>query len=217
LGLRRRAQLALSGLARHVLNSYGANVLASIIAQTSQAVGDVDSASQSFELWELSRKVNSSPMVNAAFDEGVDGLLGRLRASNAPDATRFLEDWHAFIGRWGLVGPTVWEFRSPTYRTHPEIALRVLDRARQTPDSSAPGVRAERLIAERETAIAEIADRLAGNADAQGQFIGARTGHPCGSVGSRRDTAHQGWHDRDRRRQHRHGHRALSRQAGDSD
>ncbi len=171
---------------RHVLNSYGANVLASVIAQISQAagaselaarvtsaVGDIDSASQSFELWELSRKVQSSPTVSAAFDEGVEGLLERLRASNATDATRFLENWHAFIGRWGFVGPSVWEFRSPTYRTHPEIALRMLDRARQAPDLSAPGVRAERLIAERETAITEIADRLAGNADAQGQFIGA--------------------------------------------
>jgi pyruvate,water dikinase len=171
---------------RHVLNSYGANVLASVIAQICQAanaadlapkvtaaVGDVDSASQSLELWDLSRQVRSAPAVHAAFDRGVDGLLGRLRASGDPGARHFLDRWDAFIDRWGFIGPSVWEFRSPTYRTDPEIPLRMLDRARQASDSSAPSVRAATLIAERESAIAEIASRLAGNAEVQGQFMGA--------------------------------------------
>jgi pyruvate,water dikinase len=171
---------------RHVLNSYGANVLASVIAQVCQAVGamelaakvtaavgDIDSASQSFELWDLSRQVRSSPAVGAAFDRGVDGLLERLRASGDPGAKRFVEHWDAFLDRWGFLGPSVWEFRSPTYRTHPEIPLRMLDRARRAPDSSAPSVRAAALIAERESAIAEIARRLAGNSEAHAQFMGA--------------------------------------------
>ena len=93
---------------------------------------------QSFELWELSRHVQSSPVLAAAFDQGVDGLLDRLRASADPAAKRFLAQWDAFIDRWGFVGPNVWEFRSPTYRTDPEIPLRMLDRARQAPDSSSP-------------------------------------------------------------------------------
>jgi pyruvate,water dikinase len=171
---------------RHVLNSYGANVLTSVIAQICQAtdasdlaskvtsaIGDVDSASQSFELWELSRQVKSSPVVSAAFDQGVEGLLGRLRASGDPVAKRFLGQWDAFIDRWGFIGPSVWEFRSPTYRTNPEIPLRMLDRARQAPDSGAPAARSATLIAEREAAIAEIAGRLAGNTEVQGQFMGA--------------------------------------------
>ena len=173
-------------LKRHVLNTYGADVLASVIVQICQAIGagdlapkvtaaigDVDSASQSFELWELSRQVKSSPVVAAAFDQGVDGLLDRLRASRDPAAKDFLAQWDAFIGRWGFIGPSVWEFRSPTYGTNPEIPLRMLDRARQTPDSSAPSARAATLVAERESAIAEIARRLAGNAQVQGQFMGA--------------------------------------------
>ncbi len=173
-------------LKRHALNTYGANVLTGMIAQICQtvgaselaarvtsAVGDVDSAVQSFALWELSRQVKSSPAVTAAFDQGVDGLLDRLRASSDPGAKRFLERWDAFIDRWGFLGPSVWEFRSPTYRTHPEIPLRMLDRARRAPDSSSPNARIATLIAEREAAIAEIARRLAGNAEAQGQFMGA--------------------------------------------
>jgi pyruvate,water dikinase len=171
---------------RHVLNTYGGNVLCSIVAQISQAVGagdlasrataavgDIESARQSFELWELSRLVRSSPMLAAAFDRGVEGLLDRLRTSSDALAKSFVAQWDAFIGRWGFIGPNVWEFRSPTYGTNPEIPLRMLDRARQAPDASAPSARSASLVAEREAAITGIAGRLAGNAEAQGQFLAA--------------------------------------------
>lgn len=173
-------------LKRHVLNTYGSNVLIGTIAQICQAVGvselaarvtsalgDVDSAVQSFELWELSRQVKSSPVVSAAFDQGVVGLHERLRVSAEPQVKRFLAQWDAFLDRWGFLGPSVWEFRSPTYRTHPEIPLRMLDRARQAPDSSSPKARAAALIAEREAAIAEVSGRLTGNAEMRGQFMAA--------------------------------------------
>jgi rifampicin phosphotransferase len=173
-------------LKRHLLNTYGSNVLIGTIAQICQAVGaselaaritsavgDVDSAVQSFELWELSRQVKFSPLVSAAFDQGVEGLLDRLCASAAPEAKRFLAQWGSFIGRWGFLGPSVWEFRSPTYRTHPEMPLRMLERARQAPDSASPNARSAALIAEREAAIADISGRLTGNAQVQGQFMGA--------------------------------------------
>jgi phosphohistidine swiveling domain-containing protein len=173
-------------LKRHALNTFSASVLTGMIAQICQtagaselaaritsAIGDVDSAVQSFELWELSRQVKSSPAVAAAFDQGVGGLLDRLRASGDPEAKRFLERWDAFTDRWGFLGPSVWEFRSPTYRTHPEIPLRMLDRARRAPDSLSPSARAATLIAQREAAIAEIARRLAGNAEVQDRFTAA--------------------------------------------
>jgi pyruvate,water dikinase len=171
---------------RHLLNTYGCNVLTSVIAQLCQAagasdlaakvtaaVGDVDSAWQSFELWELSRKINASPVLGTAFDRGVDGLLERLRVSGDAAAETFLAAWDAFLDHWGFIGPNVWEFRSPTYRTNPEIALRMLDRVRRAADAAAPEGRSATLIAEREAAIAEVARRLAGDAQAQGQFIGA--------------------------------------------
>ena len=173
-------------LRRHMVNTHGSNVLTGVIAQFCQAVGagelaakitagvgDVDSAGQSFDLWELSRQVKASPVVSTAFDKGVDGLLGRLRTSADPETKHFLEQWDAFIDRWGFLGSDVWEFRSSTYRTDPEMVLRMLNRTRRAPDSSAPKARAATLIAEREAAIAEIAARLAGDAAAQGQFTGA--------------------------------------------
>jgi rifampicin phosphotransferase len=173
-------------LQRHLVNTFGCNVLTGLIAQMCQAVGagdlaskvtaglgDIDSASESFELWELSRMAKSSPVVSAAFDRGVEGLLDRLRASTEPAARSFLAQWDAFINHWGFIGPSVWELRSPTYRTNPEIALRMLDRARQAPDSSSPATRSAELVAEREAAIVEIAGRLAGDAEARDKFIGA--------------------------------------------
>ncbi len=171
---------------RHVLNSRGANVLTSVIAQICQAVGasdlaakvsaavgDIDSAVQSFELWEISRLIRASPELTAAFGQGVDGLLRRLRASGEQAAKVFLGAWDAFIERWGFTGPSVWELRSPTYRSQPEIVLRMLDRARQAPDAASPQVRSTQRAAEREAAVAEVVQRLAGNAEMVGRFTAA--------------------------------------------
>jgi phosphohistidine swiveling domain-containing protein len=171
---------------RHLLNTYGCNVLTSMIAQICaaagasdrvsraiSAIGDVDSTLQAVELWELSRSVRSSPALTAAFDEGVEGLLDRLRVLAGPAAGGFLAQWDAFIDHWGIIGPNVWEFRSPTYRSDPGIALRMLDRARRAPDSSSPAARSSTSSAEREAAIADVAGLLAGNAEMQRQFMGA--------------------------------------------
>jgi pyruvate,water dikinase len=171
---------------RHMINTYGCNVLMGTIAQISQAlgashlaakvtaaVGDVDSASQSFDLWDVSRQVSSSPVLGAAFDQGVDGLLGRLRAASDPAAKSFLARWDAFIDRWGFIGPSVWELRSPTYRTNPEIPLRMLDRTRRAPDASSPAARSAALIKEREEAIAEIAGRVKDKPEVRAQFMAA--------------------------------------------
>jgi pyruvate,water dikinase len=171
---------------RHVLNIYGCNALMGIIAQASQAagaahlaakvtaaVGGVESARQSFDLWELSREVASSPVCSAAFDQGVHGLLDRLRASADPGAQTFLRRWAQFIERWGFMGPSIWELRSATYRTDPEIALRMLGLARHAPDVSSPAARAATLAAERDTAIAEVDRRLADDPPRRGQFAEA--------------------------------------------
>lgn len=171
---------------RHVRNTYGGNVLTSVIAQVSAAVGagelaatvtaavgDVESAGQAFDLWNLSRVVKASPVLTAAFDAGVEGLLDRLRATGEPDAGRFLDAWDTFIARWGFLGLSVWEFRSPTYATDPGMPLRMLDRARQAPDEASPDARAAHFAAEREAAVTEIQRRLSGNPAVLGQFTGA--------------------------------------------
>lgn len=176
---------------RHVLNSSGANVLTGVIGQVCQgvgatslapkvtaALGDVDSAQQSFELWDLSRMVQASAVLTAAFDGGVDGLLDRLRAVNDPAARDFLARWDALIERWGFVGPSAYELRSLTYRSEPAIPLRMLDRARRVPDSAAPAGRAAEMAAEREAAIVEMGRRLAGAPDVRDRFLAAARSDP---------------------------------------
>jgi pyruvate,water dikinase len=171
---------------QHLPVLFGSDVLVSLIAQTCQAVGasaltanvaagigGIDSAGQSFDLWDLSRVIRSSSVVAAAFDAGAGGALDRLRGSGDPGVQRFLQGWDDFIRRWGYFGPNAWEFRSSTYRTCPELALRMLERARRAPDESSPYTRAATLAAERESAIADVAARLAGDARAQGQFVAA--------------------------------------------
>lgn len=173
--------------ATHIVNLYSANIVAGLIAQVGAAVGagelvarvtaglgDVDSAEQSFDLWRLSRTVRNSPVVGAEFDKGVDGLLSRLEAaSDHPEVQAFRKEWDAFIGAWGFLGPSVWEFRSPTYGSNPEIPLRMLDHARAVTDDRSPQHRTAHVVAEREAAVAEIAKRLEGDPATQGQFLAA--------------------------------------------
>lgn len=171
--------------ATHIVHLYASNIIAGLIAQVGAAVGagdlvakvtaglgEVDSAQQSFDLWRLSRTVRESPAVSAAFDEGVSGLLERLRADGGDGARAFLAEWDRFIAAWGFLGPSVWEFRSPTYSANPEIPLRMLDHARKVGDENAPEVRTAHLADDRKAAIAEIARRLEGS-EVQAQFLAA--------------------------------------------
>lgn len=174
--------------ATHIVHLYAANIVTGLIAQVGAAVGagdlvakatsglgEVDSAQQSYDLWNLSRVVRNSPAVTAEFGKGVDGLLDRLRSAE-PDGDdgvkSFLAGWEQFLSDWGFLGPSVWEFRSPTYGSNPEIPLRMLDHARKVTDEHAPAIRTSHLAADREAAVAEIARRLEGD-EMQGQFLGA--------------------------------------------
>lgn len=172
--------------ASHIVHLYAANIVTGLVAQVGAAVGagdlvanvtaglgEVDSAQQSFDLWALSRIAHHSPAVSAAFDKGVDGLLQRLHDDGGEDAKPFLDGWDRFVTDWGFLGPSVWEFRSPTYGADPEIALRMLDHARKVDDDQSPEIRTAHLVEDRKAAVAEIAGRLEGDPDTQGQFLGA--------------------------------------------
>jgi rifampicin phosphotransferase len=171
--------------ATHIVHLYASNIITGLIAQVGAAVGagelvsrvtaglgEVDSAQQSFDLWDLSRTIRRSPVVSAEFDKGIAGVLERLEETGQPEAKTFLAEWEDFISAWGFLGPSVWEFRSPTYGSAPEIPLRMLDHARHVADDRAPLVRTSHLAADREAAIAEIARRLEGQ-EVQGQFLAA--------------------------------------------
>ena len=178
--------------ATHIVNLYGANVVTGLLAQCCDAVGrsdlaaqiiagfgDVDSAQQSFDLWEISRLVRSSPALTAAFDAGPQGLVDRLAGLPADEAgvASCRAAWDAFMERWGFLGPSVWELRSPTYSSNPEIVLHMLDGARKVADEGSPAARTSGTTSNREAAIAEVARLLQGS-EVQGQFLAGAQAAP---------------------------------------
>lgn len=132
------------------------------------ALGNVESADISVRMWEVGRIVAGSASLMAAFDRGVEGLLDRLRASDDPDASRFLTAFEDLIADYGYRGPNEWDMRAHSWETKPELALGMLDKLRHQDDDKSPAIVAAARAAERERLIDEIVAELGDDADAIG-------------------------------------------------
>jgi phosphohistidine swiveling domain-containing protein len=174
---------------QHYVASSSAGIAPGVLAVVGEAVGDptipmrvlagvggVDSAQTSFAVWDLSRTVRSSPMLTAAFDEGVDGVLDRV--TDSPEGQSFLRDWAKFIELYGARGPNEYEISGPSFETHPHIPLAALDRARFQSDEESPHRRAAILADERVATVEAVRTKLAEIADAEltAMFEGALVG-----------------------------------------
>lgn len=137
-------------------------------------IGDVDSAEPSYRMWELSRSVRASSELSAAFDQGVQGLLGRLASSSTADVKSFVDDFEMFLVDFGSRGPNEWEISSDTWETKPEIALAAIDRIRLQSDEESPRLRNERKAEERRRLTEEVRTKVAAlGEELSGQFEGA--------------------------------------------
>ncbi|HUQ39169.1 MAG TPA: hypothetical protein VM030_03370, partial [Acidimicrobiales bacterium] len=132
-------------------------------------IGDVDSAAPSWAMWELGREARNDAEVTAAFDAGVPGLLERLRA--LPAAAAFVKGFDDLLDRFGSRGPNEWETRSPTWGTHPELALAAIDRMRLVPEGQGPQINWDERAAERDALTQHIASALESMPEVQGQFL----------------------------------------------
>jgi rifampicin phosphotransferase len=170
--------------AEHIFTTYCSVIGMGIVQTVCGAVGDpslamrlvagvggVDSAAPSAVMWRLGRLAAGSAGLAAAFDAGVGGLLDRLRSDASPDAERFLEEFDRFLYDFGSRGPNEWEMRCPTWETRPELALTAIDRMRLSPEDAAPEQQQARLAADREQLAAQVSAMLAGDPEAQGQFL----------------------------------------------
>ncbi len=119
-------------------------------------IGDVDSAEPSYALWELSRLVRASDELTKAFDEGVDGLLGRLGDTGTADAKAFLAAFDEFIVDFGSRGPNEWEISADSWETNPRLPLIMLDRIRLQSDAESPRNRNATKVTERLRVIEEV-------------------------------------------------------------
>jgi rifampicin phosphotransferase len=130
------------------------------------AVGSVESAEASFQMWDLSRLVVASPLLTKEFDGGVDGLIDRL--SGHPDATEFLAGWARLIAEHGHRAPNEWDIRQDSWTTRPTIALDLIDRLRHQSDDRSPHVAKAKAAAERERLSAELLAMVEGDETAHG-------------------------------------------------
>ena len=117
-------------VATAVLGEAGPTIVPTLIA----SAGDVDSAAPSFALWDLSRLVAADPLLNAEFEAGVDGLLERIADSYPGFTARFAE----FRRDFGYRGPAEWDLGSPSWETHPELPLALIDRLRLLGEDKSP-------------------------------------------------------------------------------
>jgi pyruvate,water dikinase len=128
--------------------------------------GGVDSAAPSFAMWDMSRLAKASAHLTKAFEQGVEGLYGRLAADTSDDAKAFRAALGAFMAEFGSRGPNEWEIIADVWETKPELVLQAIDLMRRTADSESPYRRAERLEAERRRLEPIIAELLAADAEA---------------------------------------------------
>ena len=124
--------------------------------------GDVDSALPSFALWDLSRVVRADAGMTAAFDDGADDLLGRLRKDHQDFAARF----EAFVREYGYRGPSEWDIGVHTWETQPELPLALIGRLRELDDGASPFLRREQRAAEADQALQQALKILGPNEEA---------------------------------------------------
>jgi rifampicin phosphotransferase len=125
------------------------------------AIGSVESAEASFQMWDLSRKVAASPAMTAAFAQGVDGLIERLGAID--EAADFLSGWHTLIAEHGHRAPNEWDVRNDSWTTNTAIALDLIDRLRHQSDDRSPHVAKALAAHERERISAELLAMVEGD------------------------------------------------------
>ena len=167
---REMTQLEREFFSDHVLSSSNTAVGPTIVGQIAPtqmlrllgSAGDVDSALPSYELWHLSREVRESPELTAAFEAGVPGLLGRLRAEDDDDPSAFLDHLDRFLEDYGARGPNEWDAYSDVWESQPELVLALVDRMRLAGDEQSPVARHDAVAADRDAATAEV---LAGLGD----------------------------------------------------
>ncbi len=100
------------------------------------AAGNVHSTRYSQELYEIAREVHDNAPVSAAFDQGIDGILGRL--ASQPEASSFLSSFDKFVTEHGHRGPNDWELSARTWDNTPELALVAIDSMRRADGDLSP-------------------------------------------------------------------------------
>lgn len=169
--------------AEHIFTTYMATVPVGMISAIATAVGrsdlilpliagfgEVDSAEPSHVLWAMGRLVANSPKLTAAFDGGVEGLIGRLSGDDSSEVQQFLAMFNEFILNFGSRGPNEWEARSSSWETRPQLALAAIERMRLAPSSADPAAQTVERARERAAAAETLLAMVGADAAVHGQL-----------------------------------------------
>ncbi|MEP1124034.1 MAG: PEP-utilizing enzyme [Ilumatobacter sp.] len=129
---------------------------------------EVDSAAPSHAMWELGRVAAASDAVSAAFADGPDLVLDRLRDTGSADAEDFLERFDAFLFEFGSRAQNEYDIYASSWEIKPRIALAAIDLMRRSDESQAPSRRQAASVAERDRVLAEIREKVAGDPETAG-------------------------------------------------
>jgi pyruvate,water dikinase len=162
-----------SSVAPNILPTLLGEVEPEAIAKLMSGLGDVDSAGIAMQIFDLSRMVQNSRELAAAFDGDLDGLLDRLAKSDSADAQRFLAAVDTFMYEHGSRGPNEWDIYQPSYETQPTMLLQAIDVARSADDDANPALTVERAAAERRRLIEKYEAAFAESPEALGGFQAA--------------------------------------------
>ena len=111
-------------------------------------LGDVESASPSWGLWELSRIVRRSPALDSLFDRGAGAVAAALPGAEG-ELADFRVAFEKFLEQYGMRGPNEWDIRARSWEADPTQALGHVDSLRRSPDENSPADRHARLSARR--------------------------------------------------------------------
>jgi len=134
---------------------------------------EVDSAAPSHAMWELGRVAAASDAVAAAFSDGPDLVLDRLRSTGGPDADDFLERFDTFLYEYGARAQNEYDIYATSWEVRPRIALAAIDLMRKSDESQAPTGRQSTSVVERDRVLAEVRDKIAADAETAGMFEAA--------------------------------------------
>ena len=126
-------------------------------------LGDVESASPSSGLWDLSRTVNASRELRELFDQGATAVAAALPDAERGDVAHFRWAFDGFLSEYGMRGPNEWDIRARSWDVAPVQALAHVDTLRHSGDEGSPKARADRLTARRQAAAQELREALHGD------------------------------------------------------
>jgi rifampicin phosphotransferase len=162
--------------------SLGPGMLAGLAAEIGEptlsldliaGLGDLESASPSHALWELSRHVQASPQLSTLFDAGPPAVWTALEGERSGDLAAFGGRFEEFLSEFGCRGPNEWDTHAISWELDPTQPLGLIAALRHSPDSENPADRLRTQAERRASAASRMRELLADSPEKLGQLEAA--------------------------------------------